>query len=61
MTFWGVFALVMWTAAVIGANLSALIPDGLLGALHASRLEGGTLTQPLAESTDPLGDGGGLD
>ena len=45
VTFWGVFALVMWTAAVLGANLSALIPDGTLGALHVSRLEGGTLSQ----------------
>jgi hypothetical protein len=45
VTFWGVVALVMWTAAVLGANLSALVPNGVLGALHVSRLEGGTLGQ----------------
>jgi hypothetical protein len=45
VTFWGVFALVMWTTAVIGANLSALIPNETLGALHVSRLEAGTVGQ----------------
>jgi hypothetical protein len=45
VTFWGVFALVVWAVAVLGANLSALIPDGVLGGLHASRLDGATLNQ----------------
>src|SRR3569833_273803 len=45
VTFWGVFALVVWGVAVLGANLSALIPDNVLGGLHASRLGGATLNQ----------------
>src|SRR3569623_2182367 len=45
VTFWGVFALVVWGVAVLGANLSALIPDSVLGGLHASRLGGATLNQ----------------
>ena len=45
VTFWGVFALATWGVAVLGANLSALIPDNLLGGLHASRLSGATLNQ----------------
>lgn len=49
VTFWGVFALAVWAVAVLGANLSALIPDGVLGGLHASRLDGATLNQLRAE------------
>src|SRR5690606_13583006 len=30
ITFWGVFALVAWTVAVLGANLSAFIPSSVL-------------------------------
>jgi hypothetical protein len=45
VTFWGVFALAVWGVAVLGANLSALIPDSVLGGLHASRLGGATLNQ----------------
>lgn len=45
ITFWGVFALVVWGVAVLGANASAFIPDGILGGLHASRLDGANLNQ----------------
>jgi hypothetical protein len=45
VSFWGVFALAVWGVAVLGANLSALIPDSVLGGLHASRLGGATLNQ----------------
>jgi hypothetical protein len=45
VTIWGVVALCCWTAAVALANVSALIPANAFGALHASRLEGGTVNQ----------------
>ncbi|MBN9347030.1 MAG: hypothetical protein J0I48_12655 [Devosia sp.] len=45
ITFWGVFALITWAVAVLGANVSAFIPDSMLGGLHASRLSGGNLNQ----------------
>jgi hypothetical protein len=45
ITFWGVFALMTWTLAVLAANVSAFIPDGILGGLHASRLDGGSFNQ----------------
>lgn len=45
ITFWGVFALMTWAIAVLGANVSAFIPEGLLGGLHASRLDGGSFNQ----------------
>lgn len=42
---WGVIALGIWAAAILGANLSGLIPPSVYGALHASRLEGSTINQ----------------
>jgi hypothetical protein len=45
VTRWGIVALVAWALAVMLANISALMPADLLGALHASRLEGGTMNQ----------------
>jgi hypothetical protein len=45
VTFWGVFALVAWAIAIIGANVSGLIPEGVLAGLHASRLDGANLNQ----------------
>lgn len=39
------FALVTWAVAVLGANVSAFIPDGVLGGLHASRLDGASFNQ----------------
>ncbi len=45
VTIWGVVALVVWGTAILAANLSGLVPENILGALHASRLEGGTINQ----------------
>lgn len=45
MTFWGVAALASWALAVLLANISGIVPAGVYGALHASRLESGTLNQ----------------
>jgi hypothetical protein len=45
VTAWGVTALAVWTVAVFGANVSALVPATMLTGLHASRLEGVTLNQ----------------
>ncbi len=45
ITFWGVFALITWAIAVLGANVAAFVPTGLLGGLHASRLDGGSFNQ----------------
>ncbi len=49
VTVWGIVALVAWGIAVLSANLSALVPPSVYGALHASRLEGSTLNQLRAE------------
>lgn len=45
MTFWGIAALSAWALAVLLANISGVIPAGVYGALHASRLQTGTLNQ----------------
>jgi len=45
ITFWGVFALVTWSVALAGATFSFLLPSGVLGGLHASRLDGANLNQ----------------
>jgi hypothetical protein len=45
VTRWGIVALVAWSAAVLLANVAALLPSDLLGGLHASRLEGATMNQ----------------
>lgn len=45
MSVWGIVALVAWAVAILLANISAAIPENVLGALHASRLEGGTMNQ----------------
>lgn len=49
MTLWGIIALGCWGFAVLSANLSGLLPASVLGALHASRLEGGTINQLRAQ------------
>lgn len=43
ITFWGLLALGVWAFAFIGANLSALIPPGVLAGLHASRIDNANL------------------
>lgn len=45
ISFWGVFALVVWAVAVLGGNASAFIPNGVLGGLHSSRLDGANMNQ----------------
>jgi hypothetical protein len=45
VSVWGIVALVAWAVAILLANISAVIPENVLGALHASRLEGGTMNQ----------------
>lgn len=45
VTKWGITALAMWGIAVLGANLSGLVPPSVFAALHASRVEGATMNQ----------------
>lgn len=45
VTRWGIVALVCGGLAVLSANVSALMPQGWLAGLHASRLDGASLTQ----------------
>lgn len=52
VTLWGIVALACWGVAVLSANLSGLVPASVLGALHASRLEGGTVNQLRAQVTE---------
>ncbi|KRA42639.1 hypothetical protein [Devosia sp. Root635] len=42
---WGIVALVLSGIAVMGANVSALMPRDLLAGLHKTRLEGASLDQ----------------
>lgn len=48
-TFWGVATLVAAGVAVLSTSISAFVPNGIYGALHSSRLEGGTLNQLRAQ------------
>jgi hypothetical protein len=45
VTVWGMITLSIWAVAVLGANISGIVPQGVFAALHASRLDGGTLNQ----------------
>lgn len=45
VTVWGIITLGIWAVAVLGANISPIVPQGIFAALHASRLDGGTLNQ----------------
>lgn len=45
VTKWGITALAIWAFAVLGANLTGLVPPGVLASLHASRIEGATMNQ----------------
>ena len=45
VTVWGMITLGIWAVAVLGANVSGIVPQGVFAALHASRLDGGTLNQ----------------
>jgi len=45
VTFWGVFALCVWTVALLGATAAGIVPEGVWAGLHASRLDGASLGQ----------------
>lgn len=45
VTLWGIVALCCWGGAVLLANISAIVPPGLYAGLHASRMEGATVSQ----------------
>lgn len=45
VTTWGIVALVCGALAVFGANISALMPHGILAGLHKTRIEGASLDQ----------------
>lgn len=43
ITFWGLLALAVWGVAIVGGNVSALIPPSVLAGLHASRIDNANL------------------
>jgi hypothetical protein len=45
LTFWAIFAVAIWGLAIVGGNVSALLPDTALGVLHTSRLDRANVTQ----------------
>lgn len=45
VTVWGMITLGIWAVAVLGANVSGVVPQSVFAAFHASRLDGGTLNQ----------------
>lgn len=45
VTTWGIVALVLGAVAVMGANVSALMPQTLLAGLHKTRIEGASVDQ----------------
>ena len=45
VTIWGIVALVCGALAVLGANVSAIVPGSVLGNLHKTRIEGASLDQ----------------
>lgn len=45
VTTWGIVALVFGAVAVLGANVSAVIPSSILGGLHKTRIEGASVEQ----------------
>lgn len=51
VTFWGVIALVCGAVAVLSANVSAVLPEGVLAGLHSTRIEGANMSQVRAQLT----------
>ncbi|MCF6303707.1 MAG: SPOR domain-containing protein [Devosiaceae bacterium] len=49
VTFWGVSAVAAAGIAILSTTLSAFVPAGFFGGLHANRMEGGTLNQLRAQ------------
>ncbi len=52
VTTWGIVALVLSGIAVMGANVSALMPQGVLAGLHKTRIEGASLEQLRVQVSD---------
>lgn len=52
MTFWGIFALIAWGAALVGAGASAVLPPGLLSGLHSPLVQSGNPGQLQARVAD---------
>jgi hypothetical protein len=52
VTTWGIVALVLSGIAVMGANVSALMPQGVLAGLHKTRIEGASLEQLRTQVSD---------
>jgi hypothetical protein len=52
VTTWGIVALVLSGIAVMGANVSALLPPGVLAGLHKTRIEGASLEQLRIQVSD---------
>lgn len=52
VTSWGIVALVLSAIAVLGANVSALVPQDVLAGLHKTRLEGASFNQLRLQVSD---------
>src|SRR4051812_44014962 len=52
VTTWGVFALVVWSVALLGSTLSLQVPDGWLAGLHSTRLGGANMSQLRGQIAD---------
>jgi hypothetical protein len=52
ITFWGVFALIAWGAAVLGAGANAILPNGILSGLHSPLFQGSNPGQLQARIAD---------
>jgi hypothetical protein len=52
VTTWGVVALVLAGIAVMGANVSALLPHSVLSGLHKTRIEGASLEHLRSQVAD---------
>ena len=52
VTTWGIVALVLAGIAVMGANVSALMPSSLMAGLHKTRIEGASVEQLRAQMSD---------
>jgi hypothetical protein len=52
VTTWGIVALVLSGLAVMGANVSALMPHGVLSGLHKTRIEGASIEQLRAQVSE---------
>ena len=52
MTFWGIVALVFGVIAILGSNVSTILPENLMTGLHSTRLEGGNLNNLRAQVSE---------